>query len=171
MQLKFRSLPELLMTFNTEEKCRAHFELMRWKGKIVCPHCGYDKKIYRTNCGFKCANKECHKKFTVTVGSVFENSNIPLQKWFCALYLFTAHKKGISSCQLARDIIVGQPAAWFMLHRIREIFTPKEDLPKLNGTIQADETYVGDKARNMHKAKREIINAAGTGAVHANPVF
>lgn len=171
MKFKFDNLTDLLLTFNTEEKCKAYYEQMRWQGKIICPHCGTDKQPYRTKQGFKCSHNKCYKKFTVTVGSVFENTNIGLQKWFAAIYLFTAHKKGISSCQLGRDIGVCQKTAWFMLHRIREIFTPKEDLPPLKGNIQADETYIGGKTKNMHKDKRDAIHAAGSSAVHANPVF
>lgn len=172
MELKFSNLTDLLLTFNTEEKCKSHFEQVRWNGKIVCPHCkSTEHTVSRTIRGFRCLNKPCYKKFTVTVGTVLENTNVPLQKWFAAIYLFTAHKKGISSLQLGRDIGVCQKTAWFMLHRIREAFTLKEDLPKLSGNIQADETYIGGKTKNMHKDKRMVVHAAGSSAVHANPVF
>lgn len=124
MELKFNNLTDLLLTFNTEEKCKAYFEQQRWNGKITCPHCNHPK-VYRTNRGFKCASPKCYKKFTVTVGTVFENTNVKLQKWFAAIYIFTAHKKGVSSCQLARDLGITQKSAWFMLHRIREMFTIK----------------------------------------------
>lgn len=170
MIFEFNNLTDLLLTFNTEEKCKAYFEQQRWKGKVCCPHCGHEK-IYRTNVGFKCASNKCYKKFTVTVGTVLENTNIKLQKWFMAIYLFTAHKKGISSCQLARDIGVSQKTAWFMLHRVREIFSVKDTGAKMTGIIQADETYIGGKTKNMHKHKRDTIHAAGSSAVHMDPVF
>lgn len=121
---EFSGNANLLLAFSTEEKCIAYFEQMRWGGSITCPHCGHGK-VYRTNIGFKCASDKCHKKFTVKVGTVFEGSNIKLQKWLKAIYILTAHKKSVSSCQLARDLGVSQKTGWFMLHRIREMFMDK----------------------------------------------
>jgi len=117
----------LLLTLNTEEKAKAFFEQKRWGGKITCPHCGNDKKIYRTQRGFLCADKKCEKKFTVTVGTVFENTNIKLQKWFAAIYIFTAHKSGVGSHQLSNELGITKKSAWFMIHRIREMFTVTDE--------------------------------------------
>src|SRR5690242_18317750 len=112
------NLQQLITTMPDEKTCRAYLEQQIWNGKPVCPFCGHEK-AYKLNDGktYKCANSKCYKKFTVTVGTVFEASNVPLNKWFIAVYFATAHKKGISSLQLSKNIGVTQRTAWFMLHR------------------------------------------------------
>ncbi|HEY5369802.1 MAG TPA: IS1595 family transposase [Hanamia sp.] len=148
----FNNLRELITSMPDENACREYIAEQRWHGKPVCPHCGYNKAyIIEGGKKYKCASKTCYKKFSVTVGTVFECSNIPLTKWLMALYLATAHKKGISSYQLAKDIGVAQKSAWFMLHRLREIMShiPKEILI---GTVEIDETYMSRKYRSDYKA-------------------
>jgi transposase-like protein len=152
MTFQFKTLPQLLDCFKDEETCVAYLEQQRWNGKITCPHCGHEK-VYRTNRGFKCASKDCYKKFSVTVGTIFENSKITLRNWFAATFLCSAHKKGISSCQLARDLGLTQKTAWFMLHRIREAFQ-SEAPGLLENTVEVDETYIGGKMKNKHKSIR-----------------
>jgi transposase-like protein len=100
----------------------------------------------------KCA--DCRRQFSVRIGTIFEDSALPLQKWFMAIYLLMAHKKGISSIQLGKDIGVTQKTAWFMLHRIRFAVRTKSFENKLTGTIEADETYVGGQEKNKHLDKR-----------------
>lgn len=154
--MKFKSLIELFDTFKTEEQCREYLIQQRWNGKPVCPHCGYTEKAYKIEGGkrFKCGNKECHKKYSVTVGTFFENSNIKLRTWFGAMYLITAHKKGIASAQLARDLNVHQKTAWFMLHRIRGMVA-NQSPEMLQEEVQVDETFVGGKNKNRHASKKK----------------
>jgi len=169
--MKFKSLIELFDTFKTEEQCREYLIQQRWNGKPVCPYCGYTEKAYIIENGkrFKCGNKECRKKYSVTVGTFFENSNIPLRKWFAAMYVITAHKKGISSLQLSRDIDVHQKTAWFMLHRIRGMVANKA--PEiLEGVVQVDETFVGGKNKNRHQHKK-VAYSQGRSMVDKTPVL
>lgn len=165
--MKYNSLIEVMRAFSDKSVCEAHLEKLRWNGN-VCPHCSA-KNPYKTNRGYKCRNKECHKKFSVTVGTFFENTNIPLSKWFVAMYLITSHKKGISSLQLAKDIEVTQKTAWFILHRIREML--KGNFSELlEGTIEADETFIGGQNKNRHKHK-QIDNTQGRSVKDKIPVF
>jgi len=152
--MKFKSLPQLLDYFKDEQTCIEYYENIRWGGNPVCPHCGSENP-YKTNRGYKCSNSCCHKKFTVKVGTIFENSKIPFRTWFAAIFLATNHKKGISSVQLASDLGITQKTAWFVLHRIREML--KEKAPKMLGEknmVEVDEAYIGGKERNKHFSKQ-----------------
>ena len=153
--MNFKSLIQLLDHFKKEETCIKYYENIRWGGKPVCPHCGVDKAPYVTNRGYKCSDKDCHSKFTVKVGTIFESSKISLRVWFAAIYLATNHKKGISSVQLALDLGITQKTAWFVLHRIREML--KDRAPQMlgeNDMVEADEAYIGGKEKNKHYGKR-----------------
>lgn len=138
---------EFVRRFPDEKSCRDYLANSRWGDKPECPHCGHSEKIYKINDGklYRCA--KCMKQFTVRVGTIFEDSALPLQKWFMAIYILTAHRKGISSCQLARDIEVTQKTAWFMLHRIRYAVKAKSFKKRLTGIVEVDETYIGGKYR------------------------
>jgi transposase-like protein len=151
---QFKNLQELVVRFADEKVCRAYLEELMWQGNPTCPHCSQNKP-YRLKDGktYRCSSKECKRDFTVTVGTIFENSNVPLNKWFMALYISMNHKKGISARQLAKDIGVSRPTSWFMLHRIREMVRPKQ-LPVLKGEVMIDHTYHGGKEKNKSKYKR-----------------
>lgn len=159
----FTNLRELITSMPDEKTCREYLVMQRWNGKPVCPYCDCTK-VYSIEKGkrFKCGNSECYKKFSVTVGTVFEASNIPLVKWFTAIYLFTSHKKGISSYQLGKDIGVSQKAAWFMLHRLREMMRIKTN-KLLDTVVEVDESWTGGKMKNKHvkiraKAHKENLS-------------
>lgn len=149
----FNNLRELIVSMPTEQACKEYLFKMRWAdGKIICPYCGHGKSyIIENGNRYKCASKECYKRFTITVGTIFEASNIPLNKWLPAIYLTIAHKKGISSYQLGKDIGVTQKSAWFMLHRIREMMKDM-DTTQLQGIVEIDETYLSRKYGAKYQA-------------------
>ena len=112
---------------------------------------------------FQCRDKTCHKQFSVKVGTIFEDSPLGLDKWFVAVWCITNAKNGISSYEVHRALGITQKSAWFLLHRVR-LAMQTGSMQKMSGTVEADETFIGGKARNMHKSKRER-EIQGRGAV------
>lgn len=149
-----KNLSDLYKRFPDEKACRDYLVQQRWNGIPECPYCGCTKS-YEIEGGkrFKCANAACWKKYSVTVGTIFEASNIPLKTWFIAMYLITSHKKGISSVQLAKHLGITQKSAWFCIMRIRESLRDKAPL-LLEKEVQADEAYIGGREENKHKHKK-----------------
>lgn len=166
----FDSLYDLLDYFNTEERCVDYLATLRWNDEPECPYCGHNESyvLNITNRGKRWKCTKCHKQFSVRVGTVLEESKLPLKKWFVAIYLVTAHKKGISSHQLAKDIKVTQKTAWFILQRVRSTFKQPEN--KLTATVEIDETYIGGLEKNKHKSKR-TPNTQGRSIKTKTPVL
>lgn len=178
--LSFKSLKQMLDTLRTEEECRVYLETLRWNGKPVCPHCGsISEHHYKlTQNGefkglYKC--RDCKKRFTIRQGIMFEDSNLPLRTWFHAIYLVFISKKGISSCQLARELGVTQKTAWFMLQRIRH--NMKDDDIDFDDTTQVDETYIGGKTKRNKggqgrstKQKIPVMGLLSKGKVHTRVI-
>jgi hypothetical protein len=146
----FKNLRELIVAMPDEATCKSYLVQQRWNGKPECPFCGCGS-YYLIDKGnrYKCSNNVCNMKYSVTTGTIFHASKVPLVKWLTAVYLCSAHKKGISSYQLSRDIGVTQRTAWFMIHRIREAFKEKENV-KLDTVVEVDTTFTGGKMKNKH---------------------
>lgn len=151
------NLSNIAQNFSDEPQARRFLERMRWPEGPVCPHCGLLGDAYRLEADpesdkpvrkgvWKC--RGCQKQFTVTVGTIFEDSHIPLNKWLMAIHFMCASKKGMSSHQLHRMLGVTYKTAWFMTHRIRWAMA-QESFQKLTGTVEADETYIGGKKRTI----------------------
>ena len=149
------NLATLAKVFADEDESRAFLESKRWPNGPVCPRCGStrahaltaregSKKPVRQGVYF-CGG--CRKQFTVRIGTIFEDSHLPLKTWLMAFHLMTSSKKGISSMQLHRELGITLKSAWFLSHRIREAMTEHGDRGFLNGTVEVDETYVGGKPR------------------------
>jgi transposase-like protein len=155
------NLMKLMEQFGTDEKCRILLEKLRWPEGVKCTRCGSDKisRIYKRN-QFAC--EACDYHFSVTAGTIFHDSHLPLPKWFAAVYLMCEAKKGVSANQLKRTLGVAYQTAWHLCHRIRKAFADANTMP-LVGTVEVDETFIGGKAKNMHKRDRERkIQGRGT---------
>ena len=149
---KFNHIISLTTYFNSEEKCKQAIIESRWTdGDVVCPYCGEHHCVKRTDSKFRC--KGCRKNFSCLVGTIFENTKLPLIKWFIAMYFISSNKKGVSSYQLSRDIDVTQSTAWYMLQKIRLLY-PQSDADAFNGTVECDEVYIGGKEKWKHKSMR-----------------
>lgn len=151
------TLIEAVRYFSDLEVCHAYMARIRWAdGKPVCPECGAKGDrigAIATRHMLRC--KDCRKQFSHKVGTIFEDSPLGLDKWFVAVWAIANCKNGISSHELARALGVTQKTAWFMLHRIRKAMEVG-GFDKLDGPAEADATYIGGKARNMHKGKRRM---------------
>jgi transposase-like protein len=137
-------LPKLIERFGSEDKCHAYLEELRWPEGVKCPRCGSDKiSRIKARRQFDCDG--CRYQFSVRVGTVLQDSKLPLWKWFLAVYMMCEARKGVSANQLKRMLGVSYKTAWFLCHRIRSAMIQDGEL--LRGTVEMDELYVGGKAR------------------------
>jgi len=148
-----KSLQEAIVYFANPDNCIDYLAIRRWPdGRVLCPSCGSDKvKFHAERRIWQCSSHHSKRQFSIKVGTVMEDSAIPLDKWLVAAWLITNCKNGISSYEIARDVKGTQKSAWFMLHRIRLAMQDETLGSKLSGEVEADETFIGGKARNMHK--------------------
>src|SRR5437660_2784002 len=159
------SILEIAERFPDSLSAAEYLESIRWPDGPVCPHCGEsERKPYRLKSNtrrlWKCA--ACRKQYTVTIGTIFESSHIPLHKWLWAFYLLCSSKKGMSAHQLHRMLGVTYKSAWFMAHRIRYAMGQPPFARRLSGTVEADETYVGGKERNRKRQDKQKKTGRGT---------
>jgi transposase-like protein len=147
-----KTLQEAIKYFSDEQVCIDTIAKIRWPKGPVCPKCGKKEHYYlATQRRWKC--KECYKQFSVKAGTVFEDSPIPLDKWLIALWMLVNCKNGISSYEVHRALGITQKSAWFVLHRLR-LALQRGSVVKLGGKgseVEVDETFIGGKARNMHR--------------------
>jgi len=156
MTVEFKSLYDLFAAIPDEQAAIDYFRAILWKNGEHCPHCGHDKVYgFKDKRTFKCA--QCRQRFSLRVGTIFEDSKIEIRKWLAAIWLITSHRKGIASAQLARDIGVTQKSAWFMLHRLRHAARTRSFNRQMRGIIEADEGYFGGKDKNRHADKRRKV--------------
>lgn len=160
----FDTLIQLMAALPDEQAAIGHFTAIRWKRGAFCPYAGCGStKVYhfsdkRTH---KCG--QCRRRFSIKVGTIFEDTKIPLRLWMMAIWLITSHKKGIASTQLAKDLGVTQKSAWFMLHRLRHAIATQSFNRQLEGEVECDDASVGGKEKNKHASKRDSSNRGTKG--------
>lgn len=161
-------LHELHIRFKNERECHNFLIKLRWPDGAVCPYCK-SEEVYRRswNPGFKC--RSCNCSFSVRNGTVFQSTKLPLLKWFQAISIISAAKKGISSLQLARTIGVHRNTAWYIQKRLRAVM--QNEVLNISGLIEVDETFIGGALANMHTLKRNKRNHYNNVTMHKTPVL
>lgn len=159
----FKTLPELFKAFPTEQVAIDHLTSIRWANGKFCPLCGNtDAARIGTLTGtntHKCY--ACRQRFSIKVGTIFQDTKLPLRTWYAAIWMITNHPKGIASTTLATDLGITQKSAWFVLHRLRHAARTDSFNAPLSGTVAADETYVGGAEKNRHANKKRGDRGVG----------
>lgn len=155
-----KTLQQAIVYFANPDNCVSYLVERRWPEGVTCPNCGSDKVTYMPKRRvWQCKARHPKAQFSVKVGTIFEDSPIGLDKWLAAMWMLANSKNGVSSWEIHRSLGVTQKSAWFMLQRIR-LALQGDTSSKLSGSVEVDETFIGGKARNMHKGRRK---ARGTG--------
>lgn len=164
------TLQEAIVYFSDPANCMEYVVVRRWPDGVVCPTCGNAKVSFLKNQNkWQCSSRHPKRQFSLKTGTIFEDSPIGLDKWLTAMWLLVTCKNGISSYEVSRDLGISQKSAWHMMHRIR-LAVHDGSLEKLSGHVEADETFIGGKARNMHLAKR-ARRITGTGTKNKTAVM
>lgn len=159
-----KTLQQAIVYFADPDNCLNYLVARRWPNGVTCPRCGSDKVTFMASRRvWQCKTRHPKSQFSVKVGTIFEDSPIGLDKWLCAMWMLANCKNGASSWELHRTLGVTQKTAWFMLQRIR-LALQGEDTGKMSGTVEADETFVGGLAKNMHKSTKEARGVGQGGA-------
>jgi transposase-like protein len=165
-------LMKLINKFDTDEKCRMTLEKLRWPDGVRCVRCGSEKisRNYKRN-QFECT--PCGYHFSVTAGTIFHDSHLPLRKWFIAIYLLSESKKGMSALQLKRVLGVAYKTAWYLCHRIREAVKEADTtlLGLESGFVECDEAYIGGQGKYMHQSRKDKLVRVRGGYNHKIPVL
>jgi hypothetical protein len=162
MAYEASTLQEAIIHFSDPENCHEYVVSRRWPNGVICPRCGGRDVSYLANqARWQCKLKHPKRQFSLKTGTIFEDSPLSLSKWLPAMWLLANCKNGISSYEIHRDLEVTQKTAWFMLHRIRLAMQAGSLEKKMCGEIEADETFIGGKAANMHLDKRTRLKMEG----------
>jgi transposase-like protein len=160
--MELTTLQDALVTFSNQDNCREYVVPRRWSNGVTCPVCESDKvKFQPRHNRWQCSAHHARRQFTLKTGTIMEDSPLGLDKWLPAMWLVASNRNGISSWELHRALGVTQKTAWFMLHRIRLAMQDEKSGGKLGGEVEVDETYIGGKARNMHKDRKRRYQKEG----------
>jgi transposase-like protein len=171
MEREPTTLQEAVVYFSNPANCLEYLVPRRWAdGKVLCPTCGTDRVTFQpAHNRWQCSVHHSRRQFTLKTGTIMEDSPIGLDKWLTAMWLVASNRNGISSWELHRALNITQKTAWFLLHRIRLAMQDEQSGGKLGGEVEVDETYIGGKARNMHKS-RKLRALAGRGGSAAGKI-
>jgi transposase-like protein len=162
------TLTEAVVYFGNHDNCLNYLVARRWPNGVICPTCGSkDVGFVASRRVWQCKTRHPKAQFSVKLGTIFEDSPLGLDKWLPAMWMIASNRNGISSWELHRAIGVTQKTAWFMLHRIRLAMQDEGHGGKIGGEVEVDETYIGGKARNMHK-DRKARALEGKGGGHSD---
>lgn len=152
------TLLEAVPYFQNPDNCIAYLAKRRWPNGVECPKCGRKDAAYVPSRRYwQCKTRHAKAQFSVKVGTIFEESPIGLDKWLPVMWQVANCKNGVSSCEISRNLGVTQKTSWFMLHRIRLAMQDENTGGKLAGELEADESFLGGQARNMHKSVRARV--------------